>query len=197
MTENEILTLNQFFSSEQEPSMKRLTKTEEQDNLAEIKKLISDKAKVLWPLACDFIFKKLMGALDDNISDIMIEAWGKYKEIIEYADVKKHPPDEANLVPLDEHTISTEYNPEIEITFKNIPLTKTIHFNITVSLIVNGIILEIQGGKIMKVNIGTCKGSGSIKCEGFEILKKETSPFTLAGPIDLGQGITIPNPLRL
>jgi len=192
MKDNETVTLSRFFSSETKSSTKELMKAESHDNVADIKEIIKEQVKVPWPVACGFILRKFMEALDTKVSDVMIEAWKKYKDIVQYTDEKKYPPDETYCVSLAEHTIESVHKPYLEILFDNQPVGKRIKFEIKIFLTVEGIALEIQGGKIMKVHTGSCKGGGSIKLEDFTILEKETKSFTLPGSISLGQGIPIP-----
>jgi hypothetical protein len=191
MIENETVTLNQLLSSEKELSAKKLMKAESCDNLAYLKKLLTKEVKIFWPVVCSFILKKLVEILDQKVSDVMIAAWNKYKDIVQYTDAEKYPPDETYLVPLVEHTIESVYEPSLEILFNNQPVGE-LNFEITFFITLEGIALEIKGGKIMKVNTGSCKGGGSIKCEDITIFEKETSPFNLPGSIDLGKGIPIP-----
>jgi hypothetical protein len=148
------------------------------------------EAKVKWPVAFDIIVKKITDILDIGILDIMVMAWNKYRMLLKYADREKYPPGETLLVPLVEHTIKSEHRPFIEILINDKPVGK-VEFNITISLMLKGIILKIQDGKIKGVTTGTCKGKGTIKCENIVILEKETAPISLPGSIDLGEGIPI------
>jgi len=191
MTDNEVITLNQLLSSKAELSAKELKKAESRENVARIKDIIKKEVKARWPVAFGFILKKLMESLDPKVSDVMIAAWKKYQDIVQFTDEKKYPPDKTYLVSLAEHTMESTYNPTIEILFNNQKVSE-ISFEIKVYLKIEGINLEIQGGKIMKIHTGSCKGGGSVKLEDLTILEKETESFTLPGSIILGKGITIP-----
>jgi hypothetical protein len=191
MTDHETVTLNRFFSSETELSVKKLMKADSRDNVADLKKKLTQEVKVVWPVACGFILKEFMEILNMKVSDVMIAAWNQYKALVQYTDEKKYPPGESYLVPLAKHTIESIHKPFLEILVNHHPVGK-INFEIIISLAVEGIVLKIQDGKIMEVRTGSCKGGGSIKCEDKLILKKETGPFSLPGLISLGEGIPIP-----
>jgi hypothetical protein len=191
MTDREALTLNQLFSTETGLSDKQMTEAESCDSMVELKKRLTQEAKTVWPIARGIILKKLVEMLNIRVPDIMVAAWNKYEAIAKYTDGKQYPPSETYMVPLAEHTIESVHKPSLEICLNNQPVGE-IKFEITLFIKVEGIILEIKGGRIMKVHTGSCKGGGSLKCEGQLLLKKETSPFELPGTIDLGEGVPIP-----
>ncbi len=191
MKNNEITSLNQLLASDKKLSTKKLMKAKRRENVANLKKCLTKEVKVVWPVACGIILKKLSEILDMNISDVMVSAWGKCGDLCQYCNKKKYPHGKSYMLPLAEHTIESVHEPSLEIFFNNQPVGK-INFEITLYLTVEGIVLEIQDGKIMKVHTGSCEGGGCIKCEGILILKKNTRSFTLPGSISLGKGIPLP-----
>ena len=186
------ITMSQFFASGTKSSPKELTKAESDENIAKIKECICKEVKVLWPAACGFIIRELLSKLDTKIKDVLLDAWKQYEDIVKFTDEKEYPPDKKYKVSLVKHTIKSEHKPTVEILFDNQPTDPRIEFNVTLTLEIEGIVLEIQGGKIMNIETGSCKGGGTLKCKGLLILKRETKPFTLPGVIPLGKGIPIP-----
>jgi hypothetical protein len=82
------------------------------------------------------------------------------------------------------------YSPYLEVLFNGRPLGKVV-FDITLSLDLEGFVLTIQNGKIMKVRTGTCQGSGKIEYHDRTLLKKALSKFSLPGTIELKEGISL------
>jgi hypothetical protein len=189
------ITLKQFFSPEKKLSPKSLSSLELSKKFASLKKKIWKETKVKGPLILDSIIKKTIDMLDIKVLDIMVKAWNKYKILLKYLDKEKYPPDETFLVPLAEHTINSEHRPSIDILINDQPVGN-IEFSITFSIMLEGIILKIQDGKIKGINTGTCKGKGTLKCENVVILEKKTASIPLPGSIDLGEGIPIPAPTK-
>jgi hypothetical protein len=139
------------------------------------------------------MISKLNELLDkvDIIEDILAVTWSKSEELFDYLDTEKHPPDEVCMLPLTEHEITSEHAPSIEPYMKDQSLGKFI-FNIGVNLMIQGVILEIQGGKIKKVHIGSCVGSGSIGCQDSPLLDiPEKEVEDIGGVADLGDGVAI------
>jgi hypothetical protein len=155
-----------------------------------MKEKIIKEAKCKWPIAFQIIIEKIADILDIGILDIMVMTWKKYGILLKYADSEKCPPGETFLVPLVDHTIKSEHCPSIEILINGKPVGK-INFHITISLIIEGIILKIQDGKIKEITTGACKGKGCVMCENIVILEKKTLPICLPGSISLGEGIPI------
>lgn len=183
------ITLNEFFFSRKKLWREQLSLIESSQNMSVIKDKVTE-AKVKWPVAFDTIVNKIPDLLNVNISGIIISAFKKYGILLKYLDREKYPPDEVFLVSMAERTIKSEHRPSIEILISGQTVGK-IEFNITISLVLNGIILKIQDGKIKEISTGTCKGKGSIKYENFEIVRKETESIPLPGSIPLGEGIPI------
>jgi len=192
---NSQITLNQFFSTEKKLSPEQLSPLESNKKVSSLKEKIWKETKVKGPLVLDLIIKKTAEILDIGILDIMVKAWNKYKILLKYLDKEKYPPDETFLVPLAEHTIKSEHRPSLEILINDQPAGK-IEFSISISIMLKGIILKIQDGKIKGVTTGTCKGKGTLKCENIVILEKKTGSIPLPGSIDLGEGIPIPAPAK-
>ncbi len=185
-------TLGEFFSfSDEELSQDKLSDMESVNGIASIKKALSEKAKAIkWPMAYSEIINKVGDLLKIDLSDIMVAAWNKYRILLKYRDKDKYPSDETFLVPLAEHTIKSEHHPFLEILVNEKQLGK-VEFTINVALTFKGITLKIQDGKVKEIQTGTCKGKGTVKCEGFEILEKKLKPFTLPGSVHLGEGLPI------
>ena len=189
---NSRITLNQFFSfKEKKLSRNQLPAIESSEKIALLRERISKKAKTIrWSVIFNEIMKKVEDLLNINIPDIMVMAWKKHRILLNYMDCDKYPPDETFLVPLTDHTIKSEHHPYIEILM-NDELISKIEFSINIALTFKGIVLKIKGGKIMEILTGSCKGKGTIKCENFVIMEKETESFSLPGSINLGVGIAI------
>ncbi len=186
------LTLNQFFSfKNKELPPDQLSAFESGGEVAAVKELVLKQTKgVGWGVIRGEIFEKVEYLLEISIPDILVAAWNKYRILLKYLDRKKYPSNESFLVPLAEHTITSEHHPYLEVRVNDLPVGK-IGFKISVDLTLEEIILKIQDGKITEIFTGTCKGKGTIMCGDLLILKEETHSFALPGSIDLGQGVPI------
>ncbi len=186
------ITLNHFFSFHgKELPQNSLSGIESNEKISSLKEAFSREAKgIKWSVAFREMIKKIEDLLNIGVPDIMVKAWNKYSLLLKYSDKKKYSPDETFLVPLAEHTIKSEHHPYLEILINNKPVGKMV-FDINIALMLEGIILKIQDGKIKEILTGSCKGKGTIKHGDFVIFEKASGPISLPGTLDLGDGLPI------
>ena len=168
-----------------------LGKLQSSGSLSQLKdKVIGQLKPENWPSIVSGLGDKVGELFDMDVGLLLVSAWRKYGELKEYADPKKHGPDESILVPLGKHTLKVAYSPYLEVLFNGRPLGKLV-FDVTLSLDLEGFVLTIQNGKIMKVRTGTCQGSGKIEFHDRTLLKKALTKFSLPGSIELKEGISL------
>lgn len=143
-----------------------------------------------WPTIVSGIIDKAKDLFDIDVASIIVPAWSKYRELRQYADPKKYPPGSCNLVPLARHTLAVTYHPYLEVLFNGTPLGKLV-FDVTLALELEGFVLTIQDGRIMKVHTGTCQGKGRIEFKECVLVEKSLTKITLPGAFDLGQGMSL------
>ena len=184
------LTLNQLFSlKNKELPPDQLSALEAGGEVAAAKAAVLKRTKgVGWGVISGEIFKKVENLLEISIPNILVAAWSPF--LVKYLDRKKYPANEILLVPLAEHTITSEHHPYLEIMV-NDQLVGKIGFKISVDLTLEGIILKIQNGEVKKISTGTCKGKGTIKCGDLLLVKEEAKSLALPGSIDLSPGVPI------
>jgi hypothetical protein len=154
--------------------------------LAKISKLIQ------WGAVRDTLFDKTVEMLDIPLLTFLSPAWKKYKEIMEYADAEKYPPNETDMVYLAEHTITVEHHPYLQMTYRGVALKDVkLTFTLEAELTLQGVILKIQNGKIIGIKGGSVRGSGELSLEDQSIFKQEFGHYDLPGSIDLGDGISL------
>lgn len=142
------------------------------------------------PSFYELVIRQLTDGLNIGVGNLLVGAWRKRQEILQYRDLQKYPPDEAHVVPLIEHTVTSKHTPTIQPVVNNVPL-KEIKFDVFLKLKIKGAMLKIKGGKIMEILVGSCTGSGSIAYAGYAILKKETAPFNFPASMVLEEGIAL------
>lgn len=148
--------------------------------------------RVSWAGVKDAINEKVEETLDVPLADIVVGGWKKYAKVMEYADPKKHPPEQINLVPLAEHRVKSEHHPYIEILVKSVPVAK-IPIDLTLTLTFEGLELKIQDGKIKAIVAGTVKGKGTIAIEKNVLLDRTFATISLPGAVFFGDGIPLRN----
>ena len=185
-------TLAGFFSLEERPlTSERLPPAEKHAKLAEVRDKIGKAAPGLaWGVASAEILRSVADLLKISFTDIMVATWNKYHVLKKYKDRTKYPPDQVSLVPLAEHTITSEHHPYVDILVGEQSVAR-LDFTVKVALALKGFILKIRDAKIIEIHSGNLKGKGSLACEDFVLLEEETESFPLPATISLGEGIPI------
>lgn len=143
-----------------------------------------------WPAIISGIIDKARELFDVDVVPVIVSTWSKYRELTKYADPKKYPPTECNLVPLAKHTLTVTYHPYLEVLFNGQPFARIV-FDVTLSLELEGFVLAIQNGRIMKVQTGSGQGKGKIAIKDHALMEKALTKMAFAGTLDLGEGISL------
>lgn len=117
--------------------------------------------------------------LDVSIGDILVRAWNANKifERILHAD-----PGESILLSLKKHTVSSQQNPHLDVTLNGKPIGR-IDFRVDLKLVLEGVILKIQAGRVCEIRSGHVKGEGAVKSGELTLLKRTLCDIDLPGKL--------------
>ncbi len=146
-------------------------------------RVVEEIKKVRWTAKMPALFGKIAELLDIPLPGIMIAAWEKSDEIKKTLGDSRDSPEDTFSVELVEHTLSTEFHPEIEIQVSKFP-PKVLQFVVQLTLELSGIELEIKGGQIRRITTGSCEAGGKLLYDDIVLAERTLSPFKLPGEID-------------
>jgi hypothetical protein len=126
--------------------------------------------------------------LDHPVSNIIGEAWGKWRDLQRFANA---PPDQTHELALHGHDIALKRKPSVELVLAGVPTGVLLQFELKVALSVEGALLKIQGGRIIGADVGNVRGAGSFSCGKVTIAERKTAPFKLPGRFTFSPGIAI------
>jgi hypothetical protein len=183
--------------SAREMTLSRFLKWDEKSKTAQIgsnldskKEEIVAEISVPWEPLKEKMVEEIVKLLDLPLKDFCLAAWKKNRELQQFADREKYPPDETNKVNLIEHEITGEYHPTVEVSFagKTFPKLK---FDLNVSLKLTGCVLTIQDGKIKEILPGNCQGEAVLQWKKAVLAKATTETVDIGGEIKLEKPIAI------
>lgn len=197
--------------SESIPSLKDLFLTPEPDAGEETRKtpllalhreVEQELPQVPWKSVGSALDERIEAVLDVGVDELLIAAWKKYRGFQRYADPEQYPPGETVMVPLAEHTIRSAHRPHVDLKLHNVELG-SLELRVELELDLEGVVLEIEGGKIWALRAGSCRGAGKMACAvrsrlgTKELLRfeRETPKLELGGA-RFAEGIAIPPPER-
>ena len=140
------------------------------------------------------VARQVEGVYETPIAQVFAGAWRKSPEVREYCDAAKHPPGEASVVELLEHTVTWTRAPEIELVVGEAAVG-TFLLELKVDLTLKGGVLVIQDGKFMELQAGTLQIAASIGHEDQPVAAWEGSRELPRG-LSFGEGIPICPPAK-
>jgi hypothetical protein len=154
------------------------------------RKIEKELGAVKWGVVRRMVLDNLAAQIKDPIFDCVTGAWKKVDELAEYAEETRRNPDKPKELVLGEHTIKTEYSPEVVILVRDTEIGR-INAHITLSLKIQGLILVIKEGRIVRLRGGTCQPSGRIEVEKQLVYEKKLDP------VDVLLDLPLPKPVEI
>jgi hypothetical protein len=190
MTLGEALTANDDSASFLEDQSIKDGYDEARAKLDKERKKLNRRALLDAEAPHDALKKAFFKALDIALDDILARAWAGWEELRQLADPEKTPPDEIHRVTVSDHTIESQHEPSVDIVLDGIPF-HTFDFKVTAKLDVQGIDLQVQGGEITAIRLGSLKLGGVVKLGDRQLLEKDIAQVTLDDVMHLAKPIPI------
>jgi hypothetical protein len=147
-------------------------------------------AGIAWPTLKDEAAARLKEALDVDVLELIGQAWSKARELREYADPVKHPPEETSIVHLGDHAVTCEVHPVLEVRLGDVALPE-LRFTVNVVAKFKSVALTIRGGAIRAVAPGVCSALAELKYRSVTLKREETPELRLPGRFDFRSGLRI------
>jgi len=184
-----------FFPVGVEISDESRASLEAKEKLRSLRQELKDAKGDTWLPDASPILDMVGDILDvDLLENVLIKGWNKEGLFEAFLDLQTHPDNKSRAetvtVPILKHTLETTLHPHIEVCLHD-RVVKTIDFDVTLTLELEGAELEIRAGRIWKIRTGECTGKGVLKCEGVELASEESRPIVLPGERIFQDGIKI------
>jgi hypothetical protein len=137
-----------------------------------------------WAAGVESLEACAMRVLDLEVSDLIAWAWNTQSSIREAMKLTAEDPDKIENVPLVTHTIQSTHHPYIEISLGE-KVIRTITFDLTTKIDLEGAVLTIQQGEIDSIKPGSCRGEVRLELGAATLISKEAGSFTLPGSLTL------------
>ena len=191
MRDGDMNVKDMLFDSNAQVAGKTREKMEKQPEGVDLRAELAKKSRLIkWDVVADVLLDRAVEMSDIPLAEILLPAWKKYREIEKFADPQSYPPEDTELVSLLEHTIHSEHKSSLEILFKGVQV-KVINFTVVTELTLEGVVLQIRGGRVMAIEAGSVKGKASLAMESKIVLERPFAPIPLPGRIDLGAGVPL------
>ncbi|HET9325481.1 MAG TPA: hypothetical protein VFQ05_01785 [Candidatus Eisenbacteria bacterium] len=129
--------------------------------------------------------------LDVDFIQVLVEGWGKYRTLAEFATEPKRSDGAKYMVSIADHSMSVTFHPEVVVTVEGVG-RGTLKFNLEVKANIKAIILWIQNGRIMSASSGRCGGEVTLKLDDQQIVGQSFPEVDLPGVLEFPNGFNIP-----
>jgi hypothetical protein len=182
-------TLETFFKFTQAavPGSEEFEKLEADQLTARIEDAIKNSKKNFSvPIVAGALLGPIAALLNIPLQDIIVRAWNEGGLFEKYLDPEKYDPDESISIVLKNHEVTSSHAPAIDVEL-NEKKIGSIDFQLDLTLTFEGAILQIRGGRIIEIQAGRIKGAGTLMCESFILVKRETETMDLPGTIKFSE----------
>jgi hypothetical protein len=140
----------------------------------------------------DTVKTALDGLFAVSLADVLAASWGKVAGIRDAIEATRKDANTTALVPLVDHKITSQHKPHIDVTYGGKSLI-VLPFDISLSLTLKGLMLELERGAISNVKAGTALGEGTVSFAGKKILTHKTRELALPGRLAFGAARLAPD----
>lgn len=153
----------------------------------EIKEALANAAPGL-PLGTvlDGIGRAVQDLLDVPVSDILVGAWNRSRDLKAAIEKTRASDNATELVPLLGHTITSEHRPSVEIVKGEVAIARLV-FPLTLEFRLEGVVLRVRKGRISEILAGTVKVKATMKFGDFVVFDKALAPISIPGALMVGR----------
>jgi hypothetical protein len=108
------------------------------------------------------------GLADVSISEVLVGAWLKARELRRYADPALHPPGEPSVAALAKHSITSRHTIEVDLLVAGAK-TSTLTLDLELQLEIEAAHLRILDGRVRAIGLGKLTVSAAVDCAGKEL----------------------------
>src|SRR5262245_19877299 len=152
------------------------------DDSAEARPTIQSFA---WQIIQSKAAEAVRDALDADVFELLARAWCVARELHEFTDRRKYPPDKDSTVFLGDHQVSTEVHPVLAVTVGSIE-TARLRFTVKLTAHFRSAALSIRDGHITAIEAGDCAVAAQLKYKDIKLHKElESRNVKLPGRLRL------------
>ncbi len=136
------------------------------------------------------VIQEASALLDIDLRGILASAWSAAPALRKFLDSTLYPPRKQFAVTLVEHAILSEHAPKLHLEINGVEMSE-IPFQITLELLLKGVVLVIQGGKIKEAMVGHATAKGLVKLGEYRLLERESGPLDLPFSLAFEPGVPL------
>ena len=158
---------------------------EETPDLSAVKTLLTLKfSGAQWASLTRTMVAKVREALDVPLTTVLARAWKDLLDVRKAMEATRESRDRTEVVALADHTIESEHKPYLDL-YENGKRIGRLPFTAKLEIELRGLLLEIGGGAIRKIQSGEIQVKGTLKVGDFILAEKPFAPMRIPGELRL------------
>ena len=126
------------------------------------------------------ISKAVQDALDIPVTDVVIGAWQRARDLRAALETTRESAEATALVPLLSHAITSEHRPYVDIVVEGVPLARLV-FPVKVEFRLEGVVVRVRQGQIADILAGSIQVKGTLKFGDFVLFERALAPISIPG----------------
>jgi hypothetical protein len=126
------------------------------------------------------ISKAVQDALDIPVTDVVIGAWQRARDLRAALETTRESPEATALVPLLSHAITSEHRPYVDIVVEGVSLARLV-FPVKVEFRLEGVVVRVRQGQIADILAGSIQVKGTLKFGDFVLFERALAPISIPG----------------
>lgn len=148
--------------------------------------------KLAWDLVGSEVGGALRGVLDCDVLELLAQGWLGLRDLQDYADPAKHPPEERAVLHVGQHDLTRDVHPVVSVTIAG-RRCPDLRFTVRLKGSFSGLALAVQDGRITGGTAGDAHVSAQLRYGSTELHKaKESRKVALPGSFRFDPGLPIP-----
>jgi hypothetical protein len=132
----------------------------------------------------------LSSLLGLDLGQVLLTAWRQHRTLLAAARRTQGNPQAVELVPLATHQITMAQHPSVEIVVNDATVL-TVHFELSLSLDVEGLAGVVRGGRLASIQSGRCTVTAALSIEDHEVASRQRVALDPVLMVSLGEGIAL------
>lgn len=144
--------------------------------------------------AAGAVAKELNEALDKDLFEVIASSIVTLRELHQYTDATKFPPDRVFTHKLFRSTLQAPQEIDLAVLLTGVPSEISIVLTLDLNVVFESMTLTVKAGRITGVEFGSAKAQAGLRYKKFNLIAPRETPALRLGRADFpeGQGLAIP-----
>jgi hypothetical protein len=138
--------------------------------------------------AAGAVAREVNGALDKDLIEVIAGSIATLKDLHQYTDATKFPPDRAFTHRLFKSTLQAPQEIDLAVLLTGVPREITLVLTLDLNLVLESMTLTVKGGRITGVEFGAARAQVGLRYKRINLIAPHETPPLKLGRADFPEG---------